>query len=298
MTLDVIKTRKVWLSLSGALIVISIIFLAIFGLRLGIDFTGGSLMEVHFDTTPTTDTLRSTIESFGYEGARVQPTDQSGFLLRLPTLNEPQHQQVLLGLQNSFGNLVELQYQSVGPVFGAELFRKALWAIVLVLVLITLYVAYAFRKVSEPIASWKYGVVTMIAAFHDIIIPIGLFALLGRLFDYQIDSAFVAAILTVLGYSINDTIVVFDRIRENLLHRSSADTLEMTVSKSIRQTAVRSINTSMTTLLALLAVFFFGGETTHAFALALIVGIISGTYSSIFVASPLLVIWNNWSHKA
>ncbi len=297
MKFDVIHARRIWLTASGILVAASLFCTAVFGLKLGIDFTGGSLMEVKFDGAPTTDVLRSSLESTGQQDVRVQPTNAGGFLIRLPSITEDQHQTLLSGLKTQFGNVNELQFQNVGPVFGAELLRKALWAVVLVLILITLYVAYAFRKVAEPIASWKYGIVTMIAAFHDIILPIGLFSILGHFFGYQVDSAFVAAILTVLGYSINDTIVVFDRIRENLLHRSSADSLEFTVSKSVRQTFVRSINTSMTTLLALLAVFFFGGETTHAFSLALIIGIVSGTYSSIFIASPLLVVWNNWNRR-
>ncbi|MEK7665590.1 MAG: protein translocase subunit SecF [Patescibacteria group bacterium] len=298
MVFDVIKTKKIWFALSGLLIGGSIIALAVFGLRMGIDFTGGSLMTVQFENAPTTDAVRSSIVSFGYEGTRVQSTEGGAFIVRLPSLAEEEHQAVLSNLEAQFGAFEEQQYQLVGPVFGAELLKKAIWAIVLVLTLITLYVTYVFRKVSDPVASWKYGVITMIAAFHDIIIPIGLFAILGYFLNYQIDSAFVAAILTVLGYSINDTIIVFDRVRENLMHRSSAESLEETVSKSVRQTAVRSINTSVTTLLALFAILFFGGETTRAFALALIVGIISGTYSSIFIASPLLIVWEKWSRKA
>lgn len=291
---SVINTKKIWFAISGALVVGSIVAVLIFGVRLGIDFTGGSLMELEFTTAPTTEALRESIANSGYTDVRVQPSEESRFLVRLPSVTEEEHQELLASLESGFGEFEERQYQSVGPVFGSELMRKALWAILLVLALITVYVAYAFRKVADPIASWKYGVVTMIAAFHDIIIPIGIFAVLGQFLEFQIDSAFVAAILTVLGYSINDTIVVFDRIRENLMRRSGVESLTDVVNKSIRQTAARSINTSFTTLLALIAVFLFGGESTRSFALALIIGIVSGTYSSIFIASPLLVVWEKW----
>lgn len=294
---SVITTKKIWLSISGVLIAASLVAVAVFGLRLGIDFTGGSLMDIEMTTAPTTDELRTYVENLGYTDVRVQPSENNQFFVRLPSVTEEQHQELLESLKSGFGEIEEHQFQSVGPVFGAELMRKATWSVVLVLILITLYVAYAFRKVADPIASWKYGVVTMLAAFHDMIIPIGVFAVLGQFLEFQIDSAFVAAILTVLGYSINDTIVVFDRIRENLMHRSSAESLTDVVNKSIRQTAARSVNTSMTTLLALTAVFFFGGESTRSFALAMIIGILSGTYSSIFVASPLLVVWEKWDLK-
>lgn len=294
---SVITTKKIWFTISGTLIAGSLLAVAIFGLKLGIDFTGGSLMEVEIASAPSTDALRTYIENTGYADVRVQPSENNTFLVRFVSVTEAEHQSLLTNLETGFGEIEEQQFQSVGPVFGAELMRKAIWAILLVLALITLYVAYAFRKVTDPIASWKYGVVTMLTAFHDIIIPIGVFAVLGKFLAFQIDSAFVAAILTVLGYSINDTIVVFDRVRENLLRRSSADSLTDVVNKSIRQTAARSVNTSMTTLLALTAVLLFGGDSTRSFALALIIGIVSGTYSSIFFASPLLVVWEKWDLK-
>lgn len=289
--LHVIRTKKIWLGFSAALIVLSLAAVAIFGLRLGIDFTGGSLTEISFSDSPTVEEVRSVLAASGFAEARVQPSGENAFLIRLRFLTQAEREQISNDLSSRFGETKEVRFQSVGPIFGAELMRKAFWAIGLVLLLIALYVAYAFRHVSEPVASWKYGVITLIAAFHDILIPIGVFAVLGRFFGFRIDSSFVVALLTVLGYSINDTIVVFDRIRENLVHRSSGQSLTELVQKSIQQTFTRSLNTSLTTLLALLAVFTFGGETTRSFALAMIIGIVAGTYSSIFVASPLLVMW-------
>ena len=186
-------------------------------------------------------------------------------------------------------NIEELRFDSVGPSIGQELKRKSLYAIITVLIAIVLYIAWAFRKVSKPVASWKYGMTAIIALFHDVMIVLGVFAVLGRFLDMEINTAFVAAILTVLGYSVNDTIVVFDRIRENL-PRSDED-FESTVNISVNQTLRRSINTSLTTLLVLLSIFFFGGTTIRDFVLALSIGVFIGTYSSIFLASPVLVVW-------
>ena len=185
--------------------------------------------------------------------------------------------------------LEELRFDSVGPTIGRELKSRSLTAIVIVLLAIVLYIAWAFRKVSKPVASWKYGMAANIALFHDVLITLGVFSVLGHFYGVEINSSFVAAILTVLGYSVNDTIVVFDRIRENL-PKSDKD-FEGTVNDSVNQTITRSINTSLTTLLVLLAILFFGGATIRSFVLALSIGVFIGTYSSIFLASPVLVVW-------
>ncbi len=184
----------------------------------------------------------------------------------------------------------EIRFEAIGPTIGKELRQKTYWALVLIITAIVVYIAWAFRKVSKPVTSWKYGTVTIVALLHDIIIPVGIFSLLGRLYNIEVNAPFVAALLTILGYSVNDTIVVFDRIRENLLKHYDGDFDEI-VESSIRQTLVRSFNTSITTLLSLIAIFFFGGESIRDFVLALIIGVVSGTYSSIFIASPLLVTW-------
>lgn len=289
MKLNVVKTRWIWFSFSGLLIGASVLGLALFGLNFGIDFTGGTLMDVTIASAPSTDAVRSHIDSLGFAGTRVQTSDAGEYLIRLPSVSEEQHQEILGSLQATFGETEEQRFDFVGPVIGQELQEKALWSVGAILVLIVLYVAWAFRKVSDPVASWKFGVLTMVTALHDVILPIGLFAFLGHFLEYQVDAGFIAAILTILGYSINDTIVVFDRTRENLHDRSSAESFPELVNKSVNQTLARSLNTTITTLLALVAVFFFGGETMQPFALALIIGIATGAYSSIFIASPLLV---------
>ncbi|HBL39825.1 TPA: protein translocase subunit SecF [Candidatus Uhrbacteria bacterium] len=296
MTLAVIRLRKVWYAVSGLLVATSLMLVAVLGIPFGIDFTGGSLLEVRFDVAPETAALRKELSNMGYAEATVQSAGTDEALIRLSNMTEEDHQRVLNALEASFGNIDELRFDSIGPTIGKELKRDAMLALAIALILIVAYVAWAFRKVSEPIASWKYGLLTIVAALHDLIIPLGVFAVLGASQNFQIDTAFIAALLTILGYSINDTIVVFDRTRENLA-RWGAHDFEMVVEKSVQQTFARSINTTLTTLLALLAVFLFGGETTRSFALALLIGIGVGAYSSVFIASPLLVTWYRVNHK-
>ncbi len=194
-----------------------------------------------------------------------------------------------------YGKVTELEYNGIGPAVGVELRQKSVTALLIIFLSILAFIAWSFNKVSVPVAGWKYGIIVIFTAFHDVIVPLGLFAILGHYANVEIGTPFIAAILTVMGYSINDTIVIFDRIRENL-QKGGAD-FEEIVERSLHQTLLRSFNTSMTTILALLAVYFFGGESIRDFSLALIVGIATGTYSSIFVASPLLVAWNRWSQK-
>jgi preprotein translocase subunit SecF len=297
MTLDVIKNSKIWFTVSGTLMVLSIVCIGSFGLNFGIDFTGGSILEVAFEEKVDIIDLRSEIENEGYI-ATVQEGEGTNMFMRFGLLTQEEHDEILGVLEAEFGAVDELRFEAVGPVIGEELRQSSVTALVVLLVLIVLYVAWAFRKVSKPVASWKYGMLTIVAALHDILIPIGAFAILGRYAGYQVDTAFVAALLTIMGYSINDTIVVFDRARENLIGNRYRDiSFEKIVNNSVVQSFARSINTSLTTLLVLLAIFLFGGTTTRSFVLALIIGILSGAYSSLFLASPLLVWWEKKSRK-
>jgi preprotein translocase subunit SecF len=260
---------------------------------LGIDFTGGSLLEIKFaDNVLDNQAIKNKLAPLNLGDINVQPTAEKSVILRTKDIDEPTHQKVLKAL----GNVEEQRFESVGPVVGSELKSRAFYAIALTMLAIVLYIAWAFRKVSRPIASWKYGVATLVALVHDVIIPVGFFSILGHFMGVEIDLLFVTAVLTILGFSVHDTIVVFDRIRENLRRGGSGD-FEATVDKSIHQTLTRSINTSLTVLLTLLAVYIFGGETIKYFALALLVGIIFGTYSSIFIASPVLVVWEGWKKR-
>lgn len=293
--MNIVKQRSVWFWISGLLVAASLLSVAVWGLNLGIDFKGGSLLEVQLEQKPQAGDVRSVLEEAGFSGVSVQASDEST-LVRSASLSEDEHVRMVDTLSAKFGTAEELRFDSIGPVIGKELQQGALYAVALTLLLIGLYIAWAFRKVSEPVASWKYGFLTIFAAFHDVIITIGVFSVLGHFMSWEVGTTFVAAILTILGYSINDTVVVFDRTRENL-KLGIGETFEETVEISIRQTFTRSVFTSLTTLLALVAIFLFGGETTRSFAFALIVGITVGSYSSIFLASTLLVTWENWKNK-
>lgn len=219
------------------------------------------------------------------------PVAEGGYLIRMAAVSEEMHQQYLSDLRTTFGTIEEGQFQSIGSTIGQELKNKSLWAIVYVVLGISLYVTYAFRKVSYPVKSWKYGVITLITLLHDVIVPAGVFAVLGWKFGIEIDTNFIVALLVVMGFSVHDTIVVFDRVRENVLNHSANTSFAEVVNKSINQTFARSINTSLTVLVVLVALYFFGPATLQYFVLTLLIGIAMGTYSSIFVASPLLTIF-------
>lgn len=298
----IIQNRKIWLAISGVLVLLSIIFLGIWKLNAGIDFTGGSLLEIEFrDNQPTTGDLKSTLAELNLGGElNVQPTEEKGFIIRFQSIEENTHQQIVQKLKSTYdnsdsetSNIIENRYEAIGPSIGQELRTKAVYSIILVLICIVLYISWAFRKVSWPVKSWKYGIVAIITLFHDILITLGIFALLGKFGGVEVGLPFIAALLTILGYSVNDTIVVFDRVRENLSRLVKTD-FETVVNRSVNETITRSINTSATTLLVLLAIFIFGGLSIKFFVLALMCGVLFGTYSSIFIASPLLVVWEKW----
>lgn len=294
--LNIVSKRKIFYGFSLALIGAGLFSIGFWGLPFGIDFTGGSLIEVEFlAERPQLQTIQEKLAALDLGQILVQPTGEQGVLVRLKDIDEVNHQRVLKALR-SVGELEEKRFDSIGPVIGAELKRRAYWAISVVLILIVAYIAFVFRKVSRPVASWKYGVAAVIALFHDVSIPTGIFSILGHYFGAEIDLLFVTGLLTILGFSVHDTIVVFDRIRENL-RRGVGKGFEETLNISINQTITRSINTSLTVLLTLLAIYIFGGVSTRYFALLLMLGIFFGTYSSIFVASSLLVSWEAWRQK-
>jgi preprotein translocase subunit SecF len=292
---QVTKYRKIYYIVSGILVGLSFLSLLFWGLNLGIDFKGGSLLFGEFKTERlSSDEINNALSEQNLGDLIIQPSGEKAVLIRLKEVDEDTHQAILkslnkAGLEKSEGNeFIQKSYESIGPSISSELSKKAVYAIIFVLIAIVVFVAFAFRKVSYPLASWKYGMATLVALFHDIMIPIGIFAFLGNFYNVEISSAFIAAILTVLGYSVNDTIVVFDRVRENLMRHKGKD-FEDTVNISVNQTFVRSLNTSLTVILVLAAIFMFGGESIRYFSLALLIGVAAGTYSSIFIGSNLLV---------
>ncbi|NQU99380.1 MAG: protein translocase subunit SecF [Parcubacteria group bacterium] len=293
--IPIIKNRKIWFIFSGIMLTISIVSLIVFRFNLGIDFTGGTLLEIEFKNSEVdSNKIKEVLEPLGMGDIAIQTGEENNYLIRTEHINETRHQEVLNIFREQIAiseesTIEEKRFETIGPTIGEELKSKAVTAIVFVLIAIILYIAWAFRKVSGKIPSWKFGVSAIAALTHDIIIVLGIFSVLGYYLDVEISSMFVIALLTVLGYSVNDSIVVFDRIRYNALKGS--DGFEETVEKSVNQTLVRSINTSVTTLLVLLVLYLFGGATIQWFVMALICGVIAGTYSSIFVASPILVAW-------
>ena len=279
---------------SGTLVLLSIFSIGVFGLKPGIDFTGGSLWQIKFlEKEINKEELSNFVKTkLELTDAIVIPQAENNFLIRSKEVDEVGHQKNLATLNNNLGKVEELRFETIGPSIGQELRNKAITAFILVLFSISVYVAFAFRKVSHPVSSWKYGIVTLISLFHDAIIPTGMIALFGRLFGVEIDTSFIVAILVVIGFSVHDTIVVFDRIRENLRTKDASKTdFSTLVNNSVNQTMVRSINTSLTLVLVLLGILFFGALSLKYFVLVILVGTIVGTYSSIFVASPLLVLW-------
>lgn len=277
----------------AGLLLASIISIMVWGLTLGIDLKGGSLLEVSYpDGRPASDAIRVAVEPLDYGEIRVQPSGEKNVMLRQRDLTPAEKTELSKAL-SSIGTIEEVQFNSVGPSIGRELMAKAWWAIGLVTLSIILFVAFAFRHVSKPVSSWKYGIVIIITLMHDIIIPTGLFAYLGHVRGAEVDVLFIVALLTILGISVNDTIVVFDRIRENLKlneTKKHAEPFREVVARSTAQTLARSMNTSVTVIIVLIALYFVGPVATKDFALTLIVGMAAGTYSSIFLASPLLVL--------
>lgn len=333
--IPIIQKRAYGFVFSGLVFGLALISMILWGLKLGIDFTGGSLLEIGFTGARPEVSEVSAIAtaSIGSDDIFVQPLGDEGIVLRMPTLDESTHQKLISDLRDAFqtaegaitsedaGIVVETEgeidasdikialsptvddtsaatgvrmeerrFESVGPVIGAELRRKTVFAVLGAILAVVLYITYVFRKVSRPISAWKYGATTIAALTHDVIVPVGAYAALGHFYNVEVGAWIVTAILTVLGFSVHDTIVVFDRIRENLgKHRR--ESFEETVNRSINESIARSINTSITLLFVLIAAYIFGGESMKHFLMVLIIGVTAGTYSSIFLASPLLVSW-------
>lgn len=300
--IKLVQNRNYFFVFSIILVGLSLASLMMWGLKPGLDFTGGSLLEVEFaGARPDNQTIEAKLAPI-VEKVFVGPTGDRGAILKMKNIDEPTHQKVVSALNELSATgvqevIIEKRFETIGPTISAELKKKSFLAVLFVILIIIIYIAFAFRKVSRPVSSWKYGVCAVIALLHDVAIPVGVFAVLGRFMGAEVDTMFVTAILTVMGFSVHDTIVVFDRIRENLL-KFPREIFEDVANRSVNQTIVRSISTSLTVLLVLLATFFFGGESVRYFILTLIVGVVFGTYSSIFIASPLVVVWHKLEQKA
>jgi len=290
MNIPFLKYYKVNYLIVGILIAASIICLIKFGLNLGIDFLGGTILELSFETRPANSVIQESLNNLNLGEIIIQPTGERNIILRLKDINENTHQEMLSNL-NRISELEEVRFESIGPAIGKELKEKTMILIVISLIALLLYIAIAFRKLKWPISGWQYGMVSIATLFIDVLIPFLVLVLLGKFYNVQFNIPIVAALLTILGYTINDKIIVFDRVRENILTTRS-DNFSETVNSSLNQIIGRSLSTGFCTLLVLFVIFLFGGETLKYFSLTLIIGIIVGTYTSLFVASSLLISWD------
>ncbi len=286
--------------MSTVLIAAALGALFLFGLRPGIDFAGGTLLEVKFEQTDVTaDKVRLALAKADkakvvpdfFTNAVVQPAGD-GFVIRSQFMEEVVHTAVAETFQQELGQFEELRFQTIGPVVGQSMKKKAVYAVGMAIVFIILFIAYAFRSVPAAVSSWKFGLAAVAALVHDVIITCGVFAVLGFLFSVEIDLLFITALLTIMGFSVHDTIVVFDRLRENLARSKGTKTIAVAANDALNETLARSINTSLTTLITLTFLLVLGGESIRWFVAAMVVGMVAGTYSSIFFATPLLVSWS------
>ncbi len=291
----VIKHKKIFVIVSIILVALSLSAIGYFGLNLGIDFKGGALSEVEYKTArPEQSVVESKLRPLAFGELIIQPTGTTGYSIKSRALSESERGTLLQALGS---DATEKSFTSIGPSVGAELVRKSILSFILVSLGIIFFIAYSFRKVSKPVSSWRYGFIAIVTLIHDILIPVGAFAILSHVYGTEVDTLFVVAILTILGLSVSDTIVVFDRIRENI-RVGHFKTFEETVGRSLEQVYTRSITTSSTVIIVLLALVFFGPSSTRVFAMMLTAGMFFGTYSSIFLASPLLVTINNRQKKS
>jgi len=290
MFFDFLKYTKVYYFLFGLLVIASLVSLFSFGLNFGIDFTGGSILEIDFlEQRPSNQEIQAKLSEFNLGEFVIQPTGEKGVIIRMREVDEETHQQIIAKI-GELAKLEEKKFENIGPTVGRELRQKTIQLTVISSIVLLVYIAMAFRKISWPVSGWQCGVVSIVALSFDVLATIGIFSLLGKYSNVQFNIPIVAALLTILGYTINDKVIVLDRVRENILKTHEMNFYNL-VNQSLNQILVRSLSTGTCSLLILLAIFFFGGETLKYFSLALIIGIIIGTFSSLFLASPLLVSW-------
>lgn len=296
--INIIGKKWLFFIFSGILIIPGLISLVFWGLQMSIDFTGGTLLELKIETDKSNilDNIKQVATQQNIEISSIQITGNNSYLLRLKQIDQNRSREFQSELSKKTGTVSEVRLETVGPTIGKETQQNAMKAIVVATVAIIVYITAVFRKIPKPYSSIKFGLCAVVALIHDILVVVGIFSIFGHYLKVEVDSLFITALLTVIGFSVHDTIVVFDRIRENLkkIHDQS---FEFIVNESILQTLARSLSTSLTVVFTLLALLLFGGETIRWFIVALLIGILSGTYSSIFNAAPLLVVWESLSRK-
>lgn len=296
--MDIIGKKYFYFALSLLVLVPGIISLVLFGLNLSIDFTGGTRLTLAFPKKAEQQAKIKIQNILNLEKVHVSTIETSNHLVfvRASLMDQKQNSKFIESLSKEFKGIKETEFETIGPTIGQETTANAVKAVLIASILIVLYITWSFRKVPKPVSSFKFGICAILALLHDVLVVVGIFSILGHFFKIEIDSLFVTAVLTIIGFSVHDTIVVFDRIRENLKRMIGAP-FKQIVNESILQTLDRSLNTSLTVILVLFSLLLFGGESIRWFIVALLMGIVTGTYSSIFVASPLLFVWEEWSRK-
>lgn len=296
--MNIIGKRNIFFAISLLIIIPGLVSLILWGLNLSIDFTGGSRMTMVLPQKAIPQaiaTIKNVFQNDRQEIATIQPSDTLVYIRTTP-IDQKKHAKIIADVKQAIPGVKEESFELIGPTIGSETTANAVKGVLVASILIVLYIAWSFRQVPKPASSWRFGVCAIIALLHDVLVVVGIFSILGHFWHVEVDSLFVTALLTVIGFSVHDTIVVFDRIRENL-RRNYNNAFPTVVNDSILQTLTRSLNTSLTVLLVLFALLLFAGESTQWFIVALLIGVFSGTYSSIFNASPLLVLWHELSQK-
>ena len=284
---DIIGKRFRFFLISGIVLLIGIISLASFGLKAGIEFGAGSLLTLDFENEVSVEQVKQELDTLGHSGATVQITGDGNIVLRTVEMTTTEKVQLEEGLATALGPLTELSFDDVDPLVAHQTARTAAIAVAVAAVGILLYITWAFRRMPKP---FRYGTCAIVALIHDALVVMGVFSILGGLLDREVNLMFITGILAVIGYSVNNTVVVFDRIRENQM-RSSGASFESIVNNSLAETLTRSLNTSVTTIIVVLALLLFVGSTIQNFSAVLLIGILAGTFSSLFVAPSLLVVW-------
>lgn len=293
--MSLLKPAKFFLGLSSALVVVSIVLFIVPGPRLSIDFTGGTMMEVRIPDSTTKEQFQDAVSTFESEeelgNVTLTMTKDSSVLLRMRDISNEEHVALQKHLRTELGQIKELQFTTIGPTVGATLKKRSFWALGIASAAIVLYIAFVFRKIPRKLSPWRFGIIAVITLLHDVIITVGVFVIISQTTTFEFDTLFITALLTILGYSVNDTIVIFDRIRDNLAEQGRKEDFATIADRSLSDSVTRSINTSVSTLIMLCSLFVLGSESIRWFVLTLIIGSIIGTYSSLFLATPLLVYW-------
>lgn len=298
MSFAITKNCCLFFTLSAALVALSVVLLIYPGLKLGIDFTGGTLIELQFSESAEKGNVEDALVGFGtVEGGTelgqpyVLSTSDNGFIIRVRDITNEQHLALQDHLKSEIGEFTEQRFTTIGPTVGKTLKTRSIWALLTASLVMILFIAFAFRNIPRKLNPWKFGVIAVIALIHDVLITLGIFALVGQFTSFEVNTLFISALLIILGYSVNDTIVIFDRVRENIFNQERSDQFSEVAERGLQQSIARSINTSLSTLIPLCALFLLGGDSIRWFVLTLIVGLLIGTYSSLFLATPLLVYW-------